>query len=101
MPQNSKTKIWQLNNPKFDETQKLKIWQNSITWNVRKLKQPKCEKTKNSKRDKTKKNSKCDKTKNLKLWQHWKTQNVTKLKNSKCDQTQNSAKLKNSTEIQL
>ena len=50
------------------------MWQNSKTQNVTKLKNTKCEETKNTK---------------TKMWQNSKTQNVSKLKNSKCDKTQN------------
>ena len=59
MRQNSKEK--------FGKTQKLKLWQNSIS---------NCDKTQNSDSNKTKKKSK--------WWQKYKTQIVTKLKNLSC-----------------
>ena len=66
-----KTQIYKIEKLKCDKTQKLKMWQNSKTWNVTKLK-----------------NSKCDKTQKLKMWQNSQTQNetkLTKLTNLKCD----------------
>ena len=54
--------------PKMLPNSKLKMWQNSKTENVRKLK-----------------NWKCYKTQKLKIWQNSKTQNATKLKtHSEC-----------------
>ena len=52
-------------NLKCDETQKHKMWQNSKTQNLTKLK-----------------NSKCDKTQWHKMWQNSKSKNVAKLKKS-------------------
>ena len=43
------------------------MWQNSKTPNVSKLQKSKCDKTQNSKRDKTKQKSECDKTQKLKI----------------------------------
>ena len=63
-------------NPECDKTQELKMWQNSKTLIVTKLKTQIVTKLKNLS---------CDKTQKLKLWQNSKNQIVTKLKNSNCD----------------
>ena len=70
-----------------DETQKLKIWWNSKTKIVMKLKNSSCDETKNSN---------CNETQKSKLWGNSKTEIVRKLRNwngekiqnSNCDETQ-------------
>ena len=90
-----------LKNLNCDKIQNLKLWQNSETKNVTKLKNSNCEKKlKNSNGDELKllQNSK-PKIVQKKMWpnsktqivtkvkKNSKTQIVTKLKNSKCDKT--------------
>ena len=84
---------WTRRQSPCDKTQKLKLWENSKTQIVRKLKNSNCDesqkleivtKLKNLNCDKTQKlkNSNSDNTQELKLWQYQenlKTQNVTKL----------------------
>ena len=70
----------ELKNSNCDLIQKLKLWLNSKTQIVKKLK--------NSISDETQKNLNGDKTQKLKWWQNSKIQMVTKLKNSNYDKTQ-------------
>ena len=103
-----------LKNSNCYKTQKLKLWWNSETQIVLKLKNTKCDKTKknqivtklkNLTVTKLKKTNNFDKTQKLWLWQNskcdknlivkknqkikmWKTQSVTKLKNINDDKTQ-------------
>ena len=67
--------VTKLKNWNWDQTQNLKMWQNSKSQIVTKL---------NSNCDKTQK-SNCDKTQKVKLRQNLKTKIVTKLKNANCD----------------
>ena len=79
-----------LKNLKLYQTQELKLWPNSKTQLMSKLKKnniftklkncDNCDKIK-------KKNSNCDQTQKLKLWQNSNTQIVTELKNSNFDKT--------------
>ena len=64
--------VTELNNPKFDKIQQLKLWQNSKTQNVTKPKKLKMSQLEMSLNEKTKKWQ-------LKMWE--------KLKNSKSDKT--------------
>ena len=64
---------------------KIQLWQNSVTYVLRKLKNPKCDQTPKLKYEKTKKNPIFTK---LKKSKYDKTKNVTKLKN--CDRTKKS-----------
>ena len=81
----------------------VKLWCNSKTQIVMKLRNPNCDKALKKKKncDETKKlkwwqNSNGDKTQIIKLWQNSKTLIVTKLKNSNCDKSQNYDKTENS-----
>ena len=80
--------VMKLKNLNWDDTQKLKWWQNSNTQIVTKLKHLNCDKTK---KNQILKNSNGNKKSN-----YAKTQIVTKLKHSKCDKTKIWIKLKNS-----
>ena len=81
--------VTELKNSNCDQTQKLKLWQNSKTETETKHKNFKWDKTqKLKKKVVTKlKTQKCDKTQTQKLRQNLKTQIVTKLKNTNCDKT--------------
>ena len=72
--------MWKkLKNTDFDKTQHLKLWQNSKTLIVTKLKNSNCVKTKKKTQIVTKlKNTNCDKTQKLKLCQNSTTQRGTR-----------------------
>ena len=74
--------VTKLKNSNYDKSQKTKLWQNSKTQIVSKIK------TQNTQNLTKLQNSNCDKTPKINLWQNRKTQIMTKLKNSKCDKTQ-------------
>ena len=73
-----------------DETQKLKLWWNSKTQILMKLKNSNCDETKKTQIVMKLKKSNCDETQQLKLRWNSKTQIMMKLKNSNCDWTKNS-----------
>ena len=70
------------------KTQKLKLWQNSKTRIVTKLKNSNFDNVKNVTKLKLWQNSKCERKKKLKNSKCDKIQIMTKLKNSKCDNNQ-------------
>ena len=71
-----------LDNSNCDETQKLKLWQNSKILIVTKLKTQIVTKLKNWNCYKSQKLN-CDKTQKLKMWPNYKTEIVTKLKKNR------------------
>ena len=75
--------VTKLKHSNCDKTQKLKLWQNSITKIVTKQKKsnsnPNCDKTPHSD---------CDKSKNTNCDKNQKNQIGTKLKNSSCEKNQ-------------
>ena len=80
-------RVSQNSNSNYDKTQKHKLWKNSKTQIVTKLKNSNCYQNQKLKLwEKLK--SKTLTTQKLKVGQNSKTQNVTILKNSNCDKTQ-------------
>ena len=82
-----KLELWQLKPSNWQETQKLKMWQNSKTQIVTKLKTSNCDKTQKIQFETKLKSTNCDKSQKLKLWQNKKLK-LWQLKKSNCDKTQ-------------
>ena len=74
-----------IKNPKFDKTQKLKMWQNTKTTNVT---NSECDKTQNSKFYNSKTKNMTKLKKKIKMWKNLTTQMVTQLISLNCDKTQ-------------